>query len=296
MKMHAGQAEVTVQIVERLVRQQFPEWAELPTSPLASDGTVHALFRLGDDIVLRFPLEAKDDEARRASLLRVQETARAVAGQTTLQVPEPLALGRPGPDYAGWWTAYRWISGEPVGLVTLHDPDRLAEELAHFVLELHSMDTAGRGWDGRSRGGPLTTRSDGVVDALRRSEHLMDVPAVAQTWQTCLRAPASRGPEVWIHADLMPGNLLTRDGGLAAVIDLDTVCIGDPAVDLMPAWNLLPSSSRAVYRAALGVDDATWERGRGWAIAQAIIALPYYVDTNPAMAETARRTLTNVLE
>ena len=44
------------------------------------------------------------------------------------------------------------------------------------------------------------------------------------------------------------------------------------------------------------VSDATWARGRAWAIVQAIGALPYYVETNPVMADTARRTLAAVLE
>lgn len=115
-------------------------------------------------------------------------------------------------------------------------------------------------------------------------------------WQRCLRVPVHRGPDAWIHADLMPGNLLVRGGRLTAVIDLGAACIGDPAVDLMPAWNLLPSAPRKTYGEALTVDDAIWERGRGWAIAQAAVALPYYVHTNPVMADTARLTLDAVLE
>jgi aminoglycoside phosphotransferase (APT) family kinase protein len=63
----------------------------------------------------------------------------------------------------------------------------------------------------------------------------------------------------------------------------------------MPAWNMLPAGARDTYRRALGVDDATWSRGQGWALAQAAVALPYYVDTNPAMAATARRTLAAIL-
>ncbi len=131
--------------------------------------------------------------------------------------------------------------------------------------------------------------------ALVESAHLTDTVRLATVWERCLEAPSDAG-DVWIHADLMPGNLLVRDRRLAAVIDLGVVCVGDPAVDLMPAWNLLAGGARETYRRALGVSDATWERGRGWAIVQAIVALPYYVDTNPVMAETARRTLDAVLD
>ena len=125
---------------------------------------------------------------------------------------------------------------------------------------------------------------------------LTDTDRLARIWADCRDSPEHRGPDVWIHADLMPGNLLLRDGRLAAVIDLGAVCAGDPAVDLMPAWNLFGPDARTVYRRELGADDAMWARGRGWAIVQAIGALPYYVDTNPVMAETSRRTLHAVLD
>ncbi|NJP31122.1 phosphotransferase [Micromonospora sp. HSS6-12] len=98
-----------------------------------------------------------------------------------------------------------------------------------------------------------------------------------------------------VRTDLMPGNLLVRDGRLAVVIDLGTVCVGDPAVDLMPAWNLLPPARRERYRRALAVDDATWARGQGWALVQAVGALAYYVDSNPPMSATARHTLAAIL-
>jgi aminoglycoside phosphotransferase (APT) family kinase protein len=135
-----------------------------------------------------------------------------------------------------------------------------------------------------------------VRSALADAAPLVDSAGLARIWERCLTAAADDAPAVWLHADLMPGNLLVRDGRLAAVIDLGAVTIGDPAVDLMPAWNMLPAGARAAYRRALGTDDATWERGRGWALVQAIVALPYYVDTNPAMAATARHTLDALLE
>jgi aminoglycoside phosphotransferase (APT) family kinase protein len=94
----------------------------------------------------------------------------------------------------------------------------------------------------------------------------------------------------------MPGNLLVRDGRLAAVIDCEGLCVGDLAVDLMAAWNFLPAGPRDTFRRELAVDDAAWTRGRGWALCQAIGALPYYVETNKVMAETALHTLAALLD
>ena len=98
-----------------------------------------------------------------------------------------------------------------------------------------------------------------------------------------------------MHGDLLPGNLLVVDGRLSAVIDFGGLQVGDPACDLQPAWNLFAGSSRCRYRAELDVDDASWLRGRGWALVQAVMALPYYWDTNPGMVRQASHALAEVL-
>jgi aminoglycoside phosphotransferase (APT) family kinase protein len=290
--MHEDQVDVTVDVVGALVAGQFPQWRDLSVRPVASDGTVNALFRLGDEIVLRFPLQS----TRRRALVAEQEAARRIAPHVPFEVPTPLAIGEPGAGYPYPWAAYRWIPGAPASAATVGDWSALARDLAAFVTALRGIDTGGRGWDGHGRGGPLRPLDADVRSALADSAHLTDTAGLTRVWEQCLTAAADDAPAVWIHADLMPGNLLLRDGQLAAVIDLGAVTIGDPAVDLMPAWNMLPAGPRETYRRALDMDDASWERGRGWALVQAIVALPYYVDTNPAMAATARHTLDALLE
>lgn len=293
MQMHADQVDITEEAVAGLVARQFPEWSGLPVRRVTSYGTVNALFRLGEELILRFPLRPGPE--RRTELLTEQDHARRLAGKTPLQVPEPVALGDPGDGYAGPWAAYRWIPGEIASDRTIGDPDALADDLAGFVRAVHRLDTEGRGWDGSSRGGPLPGQDDWVRHSLAQSKDLTDTDGITAIWERCLEVPHA-GADVWIHADLMPANLLLRDGRLAAVIDVETMCVGDSAVDLMPAWNLFAAGARASYKRALAVDDATWERGRGWAIVQAIGCVWYYVDTNPVMADTARHTLAAVLE
>jgi len=298
--MHAGQVDVPAGVVARLVAEQFPAWRGLPVRPVVSAGTVNALFRVGEDVVARLPLRPAADAGQRAALLHEQAAARLLAPHLPVAVPEPLGLGEPGRGYPGLWSVHRWIPGEPADPDALDDPERLATDLAAVILALRAVDTGGRRWDGHSRGGPLAARDDGVRRALAASAGLADVARLTAVWERCLRAPVHPGPARWLHADLMPGNLLLRHGRPAAVIDLGTVCVGDPAVDLMPAWNLLPAPARATFRQALAPDaaddaDAAWERGRGWALAQAAPALPYYTETNPQMAATARRTLQALL-
>ena len=123
----------------------------------------------------------------------------------------------------------------------------------------------------------------------------IDRAAAVRSWEQSLSAPAWDGAEVWVHGDLLPGNLLVVDGRLSAVIDFGGLNVGDPACDLQPAWNVFAGSSRDRFRAELDVDDASWLRGRGWALRQAVVALPYYWDTNPGIVRQASHALAQVL-
>lgn len=63
----------------------------------------------------------------------------------------------------------------------------------------------------------------------------------------------------------------------------------------MVAWTSFTPETRDVFRAALPVDDATWARGRGWALSVALIILPYYQKTNPVLCGIARYAIDEVL-
>jgi aminoglycoside phosphotransferase (APT) family kinase protein len=114
-------------------------------------------------------------------------------------------------------------------------------------------------------------------------------------WEAALQAPEWDRPPVWFHGDVLPGNLLFENGRLTAIIDFGGLGVGDPACDLMIAWNLFTAESRAVLRQALAVDDATWARGRGHALAQAVIFIPYYLETNPVGVAYARRAVAEIV-
>jgi aminoglycoside phosphotransferase (APT) family kinase protein len=124
---------------------------------------------------------------------------------------------------------------------------------------------------------------------------MVDIAAATAAWEAALQASAWGGPPVWVHGDLSPLNLLVERGRLSAVIDFGCLGVGDPACDMMVAWNLLSAETRNVFRAALAVDDTTWARGRGWALSVGLIALPYYQNTNSVLAGIARRAIAEVL-
>ncbi len=192
---------------------------------------------------------------------------------------------------------YRWLAGENPEAGALSEPVPLAEDLAAFVTAMRGITLPGA--PTAHRGGPLASLD---ADTRAAIEHLRGIPeegvdcdAATAAWEAALRAPTWDGPPVWLHADLMPGNLLVEGGRLTSVIDFGCAGVGDPACDLFPAWNLLPADARQVFREALAVDDATWTRGRGRTLSQALIALPYYRGTNPTMARNARHVIRAVL-
>ncbi len=288
--MHADETPTSEALVRLLLAEQHPQWADLPLRPVASAGTDHALYRLGEDMAVRLPL--RPSAAGQAG--KEQTWLPRLAPHLPVPISRPLAAGEPGAGYPWPWSVCAWIEGEnPVV-----GGDALARDLAGFVLALQAIDATGAPTPGRhnfGRGVPLALRDGFTREAIARSEGLVDTEAVSAAWDAGLATPTWAGPPVWLHGDLCPGNLLVADGRLAAVIDFGGLAAGDPACDLIVGWNLLSPSARAAYRDALRVDDATWARGRAWALSVAIVQLPYYRETNPALAANARATIAAVL-
>jgi aminoglycoside phosphotransferase (APT) family kinase protein len=287
--MHADELPTDAGLVRRLLATQFPDWAELPVARVPSSGTDNALYRLGDELVVRLPrigwaVGGVDREV---------EWLPRLARHLPLEVPAPVAKGVPGEGYPWPWAVYRWLEGENAVLGALADADGLARELGRFVRALRAIDRTGAPPAGRAK--PLAERDAETRAALADLRGLIDTGPPAAAWEEALGAPAWDGEPTWIHGDLMPGNLLLREDRLAAVIDFAGVGLGDPAVDLIVAWNLLPAGARDVYRGELDVDDTTWARGRGWALSVALIQLPYYWETNRALAGNARHVLRELL-
>ncbi|MBA2952570.1 phosphotransferase [Nocardioides sp. MAH-18] len=291
MQMHDDQVAVTQELVRGLLDRQLPQYTGLPLRPVAEHGTDHSLFRLGEDLVVRMPVYAgsADQAASDARWLPV------LAPHLPVAVPVPVALGEPDETYPFPWSVVPWLPGTPPAPGNA-DPHALAADLAGFVRDLHAVDTSGGpAKTGTSRGTPIRGWDPHVRAAIDEAGDRVDRPRVLAAWEDCLAAPDWPGDPVWIHGDLLAGNLLVHEGRLSAVIDFGALGLGDPAPDLQPAWATLPSEARAAYLDALGYDDDTVRRGRGWALGPALTGIPYYWDTVPAFAQRGLRTVAAVL-
>jgi aminoglycoside phosphotransferase (APT) family kinase protein len=289
MKMHDGEAGIDAGLVRRLVAVQFPRLAGLPVSAVRSTGTVNAIYRIGDDLCARLPRL----QEYAADLVDELRWLPWLAPRLPLRVPEPVAVGRPAGGYPFPWAIYQWIEGQPYADELVGDEPQAARDLARFVAGLRRIDPAA----GAPRAGrrPLRELDGATRAAIDCSRHVIDRDAVTAAWEHALEAPAWEGAPVWIHTDLLRPNLLVDGGRLCAVIDFGGAGLGDPAADVIAAWSVFGRAGREAFRAALGVDDGTWNRARGFALHQAVMIIPYYPETNPGFVTLAERTVGEVL-
>lgn len=280
-------------LVRRLIATQFPRWADLPIRPVELDGWDNTTFRLGEDMSVRLP----SAEGYAPQVEKEHRWLPKLAPLLPIPVPVPVARGVPGEGYPYPWSVYRWIEGEPAAVGCVDDPVEFATTLAGFLAALYRIDPAGGPPPGRHnffRGGPLTVYDAETRQAIAALGGRIDAGAAGAVWEAALEAKWQGAP-VWLHGDVAAGNLLVEGGRLSAVIDFGTSGVGDPACDVTIAWTFLSGQSREAFRAALPVDRATWVRGRGWALWKGLITLAEHVDTNPAEAEKARRTIDRVI-
>jgi len=292
--MHRDEVTVDETVVRRLLAAQFPEWADLPLEAVEPRGTDNWLFRLGGELVVRLPCR----ERTVATLVRERTWLPRLAG-LPLEIPLPVAAGKPGAGYAWTWSVYRWLEGENAIDAPIADLAQAAVDLAALLEALRRFDPVGGpdpGEENFFRGAPPETFDPRVRADLAQLRDEIDVEAATAVWDAALRAPGREGPPVWVHGDLDRRNLLTRQGRLAAVVDFGCVGVGDPACDVAVAWKVLSAETRDTFRSALAIDEATWTRARGWVVSQALGALAYYTpETNPTLVAEARRWLADAL-
>lgn len=258
-------------LVRRLVDSQLPHLAHLPVRPVPLGGNDNRTFRLGDELTVRLP----SDAGYVAAVAKEQRWLPVLAGRLPLPVPTPVALGGPGEGYPFPWSVYRWVDGEPA-LRARVDDLALATDLAAFLVALREVDATGgppAGEHSFFRGASLEHYDDQTrrcVEDRGDGGDGIGREAMLAVWDDARSSAWTREP-VWFHGDVAAGNLLVRDGRLSGVIDFGTCGVGDPACDVVIAFTMLGAGARAAFRERLGLDDATWSRGRGWALWKALL-------------------------
>lgn len=285
--LHDDEFEIDLPLVRALLARSAPKLAGRTLRTVSSQGSSNALFRLGDDLLVRLPRQpgGSDTIAKEARWLP------RIADALPVAVPHVVAVGEPGLGYPERWSVVRWIEGRSPGVSQPAGAPALASDLAATVRALRSMPVPAEALRDPElqayRGAPLRsadTMFRGYLAECRGLPLDLDLGACERVWTSATALPAAGAAVAsqWLHGDLTAENLLLVDGHLAAVLDFGGLALGDPAVDLIVAWDVLDPAGRAVFRAELDVDEDTWMIGRAWALALAIMTFPYYWHTMPA--------------
>ncbi|TCO44865.1 aminoglycoside phosphotransferase (APT) family kinase protein [Kribbella antiqua] len=264
-----GRAGISADLVRRLLAEQFPEWSGLPVTPVKVDGWDNRTYRLGTDLTARLPTH----ESYTAAVHKEHEWLPILAPSLPVPIPEAVAKGEPGQGYPYHWAVRRWIPGETASHDSVSDLSGFAHSIAEFILALQSCDASdgpAAGAHSFHRGAPPEFYHDETMEALVVLKDRIDADLAREVWDAALSTSWDR-PPVWFHGDIASGNLLVQDGRLSAVIDFGTSGVGDPACDLVIAYTFFSGESREAFREAVGQDDGTWARARGWALWKALI-------------------------
>lgn len=257
-------------LVERLVASQFPQWAGLPVTAVDLDGWDNTTFRLGQSMSVRLP--SADEYV--AQVDKEHRWLPVLAPQLPVPIPSPLGHGEATASFPRPWSVYGWIDGEVLSADRVADMADFAAELAGFLAALLTCDAVGPspGPHSCSRGGPVAVWDDQTRQTLQQLGGAVDERACLDVWQAALDA-GREAPEVWVHGDVTGSNLLVRDGHLAGVLDFGCSAVGDPACDLTMAWTFFTGESREAFKALVPVEASAWARGRGWALWKALLHL-----------------------
>lgn len=262
---------VSPETVSALVAAQFPGWASLPVKPIIPGGWDNRSFMLGDAMVARLP----SAERYAAQVDCERGVLESLAGRLPATIPRILGVGTPGVGYPFPWTVRRWIEGAVIDAARPDALKGLAGDVAEFLRALWALDTTGGPAPGARnfhRGGDLAVYGGEVEASIAALGKSVDAAGARAVWAAALAAHRRR-PPVWVHGDVAPGNLLHRDGRLAAVIDWSSAAIGDPACDLVMAWTVFDGPARRRFRAVVAGDAALWARARAWALWKALLML-----------------------
>ncbi|MGH1281652.1 aminoglycoside phosphotransferase family protein [Bacillus basilensis] len=280
---------INVSLVEKLIQEQFPEWAHLEVKPVKFSGHDNRTFHLGDEMSVRLPSEA----AYAPQVEKENKWLPILSEELSLPISTPLAKGNPSEVYPWPWSINKWIEGETVTKQNVRDLSEFAADLGLFLVELQSIDASKgpvAGAHNFYRGGLISVYDEEARDAIENNKSVFDEIVLKHLWDLALQSTWESKP-VWVHGDVAPGNLLVKDGKLCAVIDFGILGVGDPACDAAMAWTFFDKNSRGVFKEALHIDEETWNRVRGWALWKALITYDANRDSNEKIAEESYRVI-----
>jgi aminoglycoside phosphotransferase (APT) family kinase protein len=207
--------EINFELAKKLITEQFPQWKELPISPVSHSGWDNRTFHLGQDMVIRLPSAVEYEPQILKECLWLPKLAR----QVSFKIPKPMGLGYPSKIYPWHWSINTWIDGSSLNQEPNVDLKQLAKDLAQFLKEFEDADANNGPEAGKHnfyRGASLTHYDHEMQEAIPKIKNKEQREIAEKLWE---EATSSEwiNPPVWVHGDIATGNLLIKDGGLEAV-------------------------------------------------------------------------------
>jgi aminoglycoside phosphotransferase (APT) family kinase protein len=288
-KMHADEIDISFDLIKDLLFKQFPKWSHLPLKLMRPEGTDNAMYRLGNDKLIRLPRK----ESSSFSIEKELTWLPKLGVHLPLSIPNIIAKGVSDKNYPFTWLILEWLDGSSPDKENMVDEHKAAANLASFVKSMQKIKFDGA--PNCRRGKPLSTCDDEVKRSIPLLNGFYKIELLKNLWELALKTPQWKKDPVWVHGDLHAGNLLAKDKKIIGVIDFGLAGIGDPACDMMIAWTFLNKKSRKIFHSIVQPDKDTWNRGRGWALFLGIVGYPYYRLSNPIFAHIAKRALDEVV-
>ncbi|SMF63939.1 Predicted kinase, aminoglycoside phosphotransferase (APT) family [Paenibacillus uliginis N3/975] len=285
---------INVDLVVRLINEQFPEWSGLEVRPVQFSGHDNRTFHLGEHMSVRLP----SAESYVPQVEKEQIWLPILRQKLSLPISTPLAKGNPNEEYPWPWSINKWLEGETLSPNNMNDLNQLARDLGTFLIELQSIDASGgplAGAHNFHRGGNIVVYDEESRYAIENNKDTFNEHVLKEIWELALDSKWESDP-VWVHGDIAPGNILVRDGKLSAVIDFGILGVGDPACDAAMAWTFFDNDSRKIFKHVLNMDEGTWNRARGWALWKALITYNGNKNSNTAIAEESYHVINIIVD
>lgn len=268
--MPSAEVEISLELVQTLIAELAPQWAELELSYLAT-GWDNEVYRLGEEYLVRLPrreLGERIGKSERQWLPKLSTETGVIAG-------EVLFAGCPTNHYPFTFSVTRYVPGVSAATLTRSQRDNYANEFVSLLKQIHSPASDPRPVSS-FRGCPLSAVEEKTREQISQLPAEHEGSALA-LWERALVAQPYLGPPAWLHGDPHPHNTIVRpEKGqyhLSSLVDYGDLCTGDPASDLGMLWMHFTPEAVCQAFSAYGVDknEPMFSRSLGWALRYAML-------------------------
>ncbi|MEL7432050.1 MAG: aminoglycoside phosphotransferase family protein [Chlamydiota bacterium] len=287
---------ITPELAKHLIQAQFPEYGALAVSSVETQGHDNRTYRLGDDLLIRMPIDAN----YALKVPQEQKFLPRLAKKVRMPIPQPIKMGGPSEQYPYPFSIYKWLEGRSADQETVDDRalETIAVSLANFLQELQGITDIEGPCPGQHnwwRGDPVRVYDQEARTQIAHLSGKIDSRRALQLWERACSTQRKKKP-VWIHGDFAASNILIQNRKVSGIIDFGGMAMGDPACDLVIAWTYLKGNARELFIREMDLDKDTWLRAQAWALWKATFTLLRLVDEESYEASLEKKLIEEILD